>query len=70
MVLTPRSYQIHSSMSILEFVVYVGNLSLKGDFRDVCADKSLFSSYQVGRAASLLMGNRAHASVRGLVRSI
>jgi hypothetical protein len=32
----------------------------------VCADKSLFSSYQVGRAASLLMGNRAHASVRGV----
>jgi hypothetical protein len=32
----------------------------------VCADKSLFSSYQVGRAASLLMGNRAHASVHGV----
>jgi hypothetical protein len=32
----------------------------------VCADKSLFSSYQVGRAASLLMGNGAHASVRGV----
>jgi hypothetical protein len=32
----------------------------------VCTDKSLFSSYQVGRAASLLMGNRAHASVRGV----
>jgi hypothetical protein len=36
----------------------------------VCADKSWFSSYQVGRAASLLMGNGAHASVRVLVRSI
>jgi hypothetical protein len=32
----------------------------------VCADKSLFFSYPVGRAASLLMGNRAHASVRGV----
>jgi hypothetical protein len=32
----------------------------------VCADKSLFSSYQVGRAAFLLMGNRAHAFVRGV----
>jgi hypothetical protein len=32
----------------------------------VCADKSLFSSYQVGRATSLLMGNRAHAFVRGV----
>jgi hypothetical protein len=32
----------------------------------VCADKSLFSSYQVGWAASLLMGNRAHAFVRGV----
>jgi hypothetical protein len=32
----------------------------------VCADKSLFSSYQVGRATSLLMGNGAHPSVRGV----
>jgi hypothetical protein len=32
----------------------------------VCADKFLFSSYQVGWAASLLMGNGAHASVRGV----
>jgi hypothetical protein len=32
----------------------------------VCADKSLFSFYQVGWAASLLMGNRAHASVCGV----
>jgi hypothetical protein len=32
----------------------------------VCADKSLFSSYQVGRTSSLLMGNRAYASVRGV----
>jgi hypothetical protein len=31
----------------------------------VCADKSLFSSYQVRRAALLLTGNVAHASVRG-----
>jgi hypothetical protein len=32
----------------------------------VCVDKSLFSSYQVGWAASLLMGNGAHASVCGV----
>jgi hypothetical protein len=32
----------------------------------VCADKSLFSSYQVGQAASLLMENGAHAYVRGV----
>jgi hypothetical protein len=32
----------------------------------VCADKSLFSSYQVGRAASVLIGSGAHASVRGV----
>jgi hypothetical protein len=32
----------------------------------VCADKSLFSSYQFGRAAALLMGNRAHASICGV----
>jgi hypothetical protein len=37
-----------------------------GDNIHVCADKSLFSSYQVGQAASLLMENRAHASVRGV----
>jgi hypothetical protein len=32
----------------------------------VCDDKSLFSSYQVGQTASLLMGNGAHASVCGV----
>jgi hypothetical protein len=32
----------------------------------VCADKYLFSSYQIGWAGSLLMGNRAHAAVRGV----
>jgi hypothetical protein len=29
----------------------------------VCANVSLFSSYQVGGTTSLLMGNRSHASV-------
>ena len=33
----------------------------------VCADISLFSSYQVGRTSSLLMGNGARAAVRGVV---
>jgi hypothetical protein len=37
-----------------------------GANRHVCDDKSLFSSYQVGQATSLLMGNEAHASVRGV----
>ena len=32
----------------------------------VCADISLFSSYQVGRTSSLLMGNGARAAVRGV----
>jgi hypothetical protein len=32
----------------------------------VCADVSLFSSYQVGRTSSLLMGNGAHAAVHGV----
>ena len=32
----------------------------------VCADASLFSSYQVGGTASLLMGNRSHARVLGV----
>jgi hypothetical protein len=32
----------------------------------VCADVSLFSSYQVGRASSLLMGNGVRAVVRGV----
>jgi len=32
----------------------------------VCADVSLFSSYQVGRTSSLLMGNEARAVVRGV----
>jgi hypothetical protein len=31
----------------------------------VCADISMFSSYQVGRTTSLLMGNGAHARVLG-----
>ena len=31
----------------------------------VCADVSLFSSYQVGRTSSL-MGNRARAAIRGV----
>ncbi|EEC66492.1 hypothetical protein OsI_32588 [Oryza sativa Indica Group] len=32
----------------------------------VCADISLFSSYQVGRGSSLLMGNRSLAAVHGV----
>jgi hypothetical protein len=32
----------------------------------VCANVSLFSSYQVGRTSSLLMGNGAHAAVHGV----
>ena len=32
----------------------------------VCADVSLFSSYQVGRTSSLLMGNGAHVAVHGV----
>jgi len=36
----------------------------------VCADVSLFSSYQVGRTFSLLMGNGACAAVVVLVWSI
>ena len=32
----------------------------------VCADASLFSSYQVGGTSSLLMGNGSHACVLGV----
>ena len=32
----------------------------------VCADVSLFSSYQVTRDCSVLMGNGSHASVHGV----
>ena len=32
----------------------------------VCVDASLFSSYQVGGTASLLMGSRSHARVLGV----
>jgi hypothetical protein len=32
----------------------------------MCVDISLFSSYQVGRAFTLLMGNGARAAVRGV----
>jgi len=32
----------------------------------VCADVSLFSSYQAGRTSSLLMENGARAAVRGV----
>jgi len=32
----------------------------------VCADKSLFSFYQVGRSGALLMGNSARAGVHGV----
>ena len=32
----------------------------------MCADVSLFSSYQVGRASSLLMANGARVAVRGV----
>jgi hypothetical protein len=32
----------------------------------VCADVSLFSSYQVGRTSSLLIENSARAAVRGV----
>jgi hypothetical protein len=33
---------------------------------NVCADASLFSSYQVGRTGALLMGNGSHAYVLGV----
>jgi hypothetical protein len=32
----------------------------------VCADISMFTSYQVARDSSVLMGNGSHASVRGV----
>jgi hypothetical protein len=32
----------------------------------VCSDASLFSSYQVTRDSSMMMGNGPHASVRGV----
>jgi hypothetical protein len=32
----------------------------------VCADIFLFSSYQVGGTASLVMGNRSHAHILGV----
>jgi hypothetical protein len=32
----------------------------------VCSDASLFSSYQVTRDSSVLMGNGSHASVHGV----
>jgi hypothetical protein len=32
----------------------------------MCSDASLFSSYQVTRDSSMLMGNGSHASVRGV----
>jgi hypothetical protein len=32
----------------------------------MCVDISLFSSYQVGQAFTLLMGNGARAAVRGV----
>ena len=32
----------------------------------VCADMSMFTSYQVARDSSVLMGNGSHASVRGV----
>jgi hypothetical protein len=32
----------------------------------VCSDASLFSSYQVARDSSVLMGNESHASVHGI----
>jgi hypothetical protein len=32
----------------------------------VCADVSLFSSYQLLQGSSVLMGNRSHAFVRGV----
>jgi hypothetical protein len=32
----------------------------------VCSDASLFSSYQVARDSSVLMGNVSHASVHGV----
>jgi hypothetical protein len=32
----------------------------------VCSDASLFSSYQVARDSSVLMGNGSHASVHGV----
>ena len=37
-----------------------------GDNVHVCADISMFSSYQVARDCSVLMGNGSHASVRGV----
>jgi hypothetical protein len=32
----------------------------------VCSDASLFSSYQVTRDSSVMMGNGSHASVHGV----
>jgi hypothetical protein len=32
----------------------------------VCSNAPLFSSYQVARDSSVLMGNGSHASVRGV----
>jgi hypothetical protein len=32
----------------------------------VCFDASLFSSYEVTRDSSVMMGNRSHTSVRGV----
>ncbi len=32
----------------------------------ICADISMFSSYQVTRTSSMLMGNGSHASVHGV----
>jgi hypothetical protein len=32
----------------------------------VCSDASLFTSYQVTRDSSVMMGNRSHASVHGV----
>jgi hypothetical protein len=37
-----------------------------GDNIHVCADASMFSSYQVDRTRVLLRGNRSHARVLGV----
>jgi hypothetical protein len=37
-----------------------------GDNIHVCADISIFSSYQVARAGSVLMGNSSRAFVQGV----
>ena len=43
----------------------IGGFTL-GQYSCVCANASLFSSYQVARDCFVLMGNDSHASVHGV----